>query len=573
MGGTGEVFDFIMDYEEARKYVNDSSKYGIVPGLSNIKRLCTALGNPQEGLSVIHIAGTNGKGSTGAFVEAVLRDAGIKTGRFVSPAVFEYTEQFTVNGENIPKERYAWYINKIRTAVIGITGNGYPHPTPFEIETAAAFMYFNDEKCDAVLIEAGMGGGLDATNVISRSLVSVITPIGIDHANFLGDTEEKIAEEKAGIIKENGIVVTAPQSETVMNVIKNTANMKNADLFVSAAECNYKISLPGEYQRRNAALASEVCRHTGFDITETNIENGLKHAVWHGRFEKICDSPEFIIDGAHNIHGAQALMESIDLFYKNRRIIYITGIFRDKEYEKIAEITADRAEKIYTVTPDNPRGLDNKILAKTIRKYNKNTEAVTLDAALRMCLNERDAVIVAFGTLSFLGTIKKKADDMLKMKKVNNILSNEKFRSLLMQIEEMEKDRIYCRHGISHLMEVARAGYILNLENKLEIPKEIIYGAALLHDVGRLEQYNKGIHHHEAGAAIAAEILPQCGYTHEETELIVGAIKEHRNLPKKIETLGDVIASADKATRMCMLCGAFDTCKWKEEERNLGLTI
>lgn len=561
-----------MDYKEARDYIAEAARYGIVPGLESIERLCRALDNPQEELRIIHITGTNGKGSTGAFIEAILRGAGLKVGRFASPAVFDYLEQFTVNGENMSEKHFADYMHKIKNAVKSITDSGKPHPTPFEMETAAAFMHFRDERCDAAIIECGMGGGADATNVISKSLVSVITPIGMDHMRFLGDTLEEAATEKAGIIKENGIVVTALQEEAVMQVIKRVSAEKHAKLFVCGDE-NYEISLKGAYQRINASLAAEVCRHLDFNITEKNIENGLKNAVWHGRFEQICDMPEFIIDGAHNIHGARALMESIDLYFKNRRIIYIMGVLRDKEYEKMAEITAPRAEKIYTVTPGSPRGLDNKILAEAVRRFNENTQAVTMDTALRLCLEEKDAVIVAFGSLSFMGELTQKADNMICMKKCSRILHNEKFRNLLFQIDEAEKDRIYCRHDISHLMDVARAGYIINLEKNLNIPKEIIYAAALLHDIGRPAQYKEGIYHHEAGAEAAEDILPQCGYNPEETKLIAQAIRTHRSAPKKIETLGDVIAEADKRTRMCMLCKASDTCKWKDDEKNFDLTI
>ncbi|MCC8169541.1 MAG: HD domain-containing protein [Oscillospiraceae bacterium] len=562
-----------MEYREAREYIQKASVYGIVPGLSNIKRLCGYLGNPQEELRVIHIAGTNGKGSTGAFIEAILRAAGIRTGRFSTPAVFDYSEQFQVNGENISPARYAHYIDLIKTASEQITEEGYPHPTPFEMETALAFMYFRDEDCGAAVIEAGMGGGMDATNVISKSIASVITPIGMDHMRFLGDTKEEIALHKAGIIKENGIVITAPQADCVMRVIEREAARNNAKLFISDRDIDYEISLKGEYQRTNAALAAEVCRRVGFNITEREIEYGLKNTVWHGRFEKICEEPELIIDGAHNEHGARALMKSIDRYYRGRKIIYIMGVLCDKEYKKIAELTAHRADKIYTITPPRPRGLKNETLAAAVGEFNKNVEAVTLDAALKLCFKEKDAVIAAFGSLSFLGELVGKVRNILSMRKCNNILNNEKFKKLMKQLEDAERDRIYCKHDITHLMDVARAGYIINLENDLGIPKEIIYGAALIHDIGRVAQYTDGIHHHEAGAKIAEEILPQCGYTEEETKLIAQAVREHRSIPERAETLGDIIAAADKQTRMCMLCGEYDTCKWEEREKNTNLTV
>ncbi len=562
--------EFGMNYAEAREYIKKAAEYGIVPGLDNITKLCEKLKNPQDSLNVIHIAGTNGKGSVGAFVEAVLLDAKIKVGRFASPSVFEYLEQFKINGESMSEEKYAYYIS--RTAEEADKMN--PHPTPFEMETAAAFMYFADEKCDMVLLEAGMGGGMDATNVIKKSLVSVITPISMDHMQFLGDTIEEIAAEKAGIIKENGLVVSARQSDGAADVIIKKCKEKNAHLYFAESETEHAISLCGEYQKENAALAEKVCRTlSSFGVTEENIKNGLKNAVWHGRFEKICDEPVFIIDGAHNIGGAERLRESVEKYYGGKKLVYIMGVFRDKEYEKIAEITAPLADFIYTITPDNPRGLQNTELCKTVSKYNKNTRAVTIDEAVKICLGKTDSVIVAFGSLSFMGELQKKVKSITEMRRCSRILKNEKFRKILRLTKEAEKDRIYCNHGIEHLTDVARAAYIISLENGLNIEKELIYAAALVHDIGRYDQYANGVPHHEAGAKIAAEILAECGFDKNETEKIVSAIERHRESAKSIKTLADVIAAADSMTRMCMLCDASDTCKWKEEEKNTDLIV
>ncbi len=559
-----------MNYTESRAYA--AAAGGISPGLNSIRALCAALGDPQRGLKYIHIAGTNGKGSVGAFIEAVLIDAGLKVGRYSSPAVFDYLEQFRVNGENMSERTYARYITRIREEADKMN----PLPTPFEIETAAAFLYFREENCDIVLLECGMGGGGDATNIIEESLVSVITPISMDHMNFLGDTLGKIAAEKAGIIKENSVVVSALQKNEAMGVIENVCRDKNARLIISLDDgINRNISLAGAYQQDNARLAETVCRNLrGFKITEENIKNGLKNAVWHGRFEKICSNPELIIDGAHNPDAAERLMESIDLCYKNRRIIYIMGVLGDKNYKKIAEITAPRAEKIYTITPDSPRALDNAALADAVKEFNPNVEAVNMRTALRLCLDKTDAVTIAFGSLSFLGDLSRMAADMIRMKKCDNIIKHKKFRELLSKITEAEKDRIYCRHGIEHLMDTARAAYIINLENGLNIPKELIYGAALIHDLGRYAQYAENAEHHEASAALTREILPECGYSAKETEQIARAVMSHRgNDRDKPRTLAEVLTAADNRTRLCMLCGASDTCKWSEYEKNHDLII
>lgn len=557
-----------MNYKEAREYIKKASQYGIVPGLDNISKLCDKLGNPQKELDIIHIAGTNGKGSVGAFAEQILIESGKKVGRYVSPSVFDYLEQFRINAENMSEDRYAYYISRISKIADKMT----PHPTPFEMETAAAFLYFKEEQCDVVLIEVGMGGREDATNVVSKSLVSVITPISIDHMKFLGNTLEEIAYQKSGIIKNNGLVVTAKQEDCVMQVIENECREKNARLIKTDGATEYEISLSGEYQLENAAVAQTVCRHID-GVTENNIKDGLKNTVWHGRFEKICDKPEFIIDGAHNIDGAKRLKESIAKYYGNRKIVYITGVFADKAYKQIAEITASLAQKIYTITPNNPRALTAEKYAGTISEYNKNVEAVSLDTALRLCLNMTDCVIVAFGSLSFLGELKRKTDDIISMRKCNNILKNKKFRDILSKINLAEKDRIYCNHGIDHLLDVARSAYILNLENGLDIPKEVIYGAALIHDIGRYKQYSENINHHTAGAEIAREILPECGYTDDEVNEIANAVESHRVASDRAETLSDIIAIADKRTRLCMMCSATDTCKWNENEKNMDIVL
>jgi dihydrofolate synthase/folylpolyglutamate synthase len=558
-----------LNYKEAREYI--TAKHGIVPGLTNIRRLCAALGDPQDNLKIVHIAGTNGKGSTGAFIEAILRDADLNVGRFSTPAVFDYLEQFRINGENMPEKNYARYIDKIKSAVT-INWDSNSSPTPFEMELAAAFMYFAESQCDIVLLEVGMGGSMDATNVISKSLASVITPIAMDHMQFLGNSIEEIAAQKAGIIKENGVVITAPQEASVMRVIENAAAENHAELFISR-ENTYELSLKGAYQAENAALAAEVCRHLNLNITEENIKNGLKSAVWHGRFEQIHTEPKIIIDGAHNIHGAHALAESIKLYFPHRKITYIMGVFADKEYEEIARITAPLADKIHTITPDNPRGLNNKILADVVRKSNENVEAVTISTAVKRCLKEVNSVVIAFGSLSFLGTLKKKITDFDNLKRCSRILNDSEFQQILSGIETAEADRIYCKHGIAHLMEVARAGYIINLENKLDIPKDIIFAAALMHDIGRLAQYNEGVSHHEASAETAAKILPRCGYTPDEVRLILEAVKAHKQAPEAIKNLSDIIAEADKRTRLCMLCNAQDTCKWNDDEKNFELIM
>lgn len=411
-----------MNYDEAMKYLAKTGKTGIVPGLQVMKELCTKLNHPETGYNIIHIAGTNGKGSTGAFIDAVLRDAGYTVCRYSSPSVMEYEEIIQYCGENITKRELAYYISKVKEAADALFDEGKNTPTRFEAETAAAFLYCRDKKCDYAVFETGMGGREDAVNVIPESRVSVLTPISLDHTAFLGNTLEEIAREKAGIIKEGGCVVTAKQSPEVMSVIEEVCREKHARL-IAAAPCenirgnvfdyddmrDVSISLKGAFQPLNAAAAIEVCGE--LKTAEEHIRTGLKNAVWRGRFETICKSPLFIIDGAHNEAAARLLAETISREFSGHRINLIIGVLGDKDYEKIAEHTAHLAHRIFAVTPDNPRALSNTVLAEAIKKYNKNTYAVDLETAVGECMRDTDAVTVAFGSLSYLKDVKRAVDD------------------------------------------------------------------------------------------------------------------------------------------------------------------
>ena len=222
-----------MNFSESVQYLADAEKYGISPGLDNISRLCKELSDPQDKLKIIHIAGTNGKGSVGAFLDSILNEAGYKTGRYVSPAVMNYLEKMQINRNNISENEFSKYISMVKDAVDNIIKKGYPHPSVFEIETAAAFCYFADMNCNFVLLEVGMGGRSDATNIIKSSILSVITSISLEHTAFLGSTVEQIAYEKSGIIKENGHVVTITQNPKVTELLLKICKEKSADLTIS----------------------------------------------------------------------------------------------------------------------------------------------------------------------------------------------------------------------------------------------------------------------------------------------------------------------------------------------------
>jgi len=417
-----------MNYQEAMEFIDRTASYGSVLGLSSIRQLLKCLGNPQERLKFIHIAGTNGKGSVLAYVSTVLTKAGFRTGRYLSPVIFEYREKIQIDGEYITEEEVAKGMTAIKEAVDQMLGMGFAHPTVFEIETALGFLYFVKKSCDLVVLETGLGGQEDATNVITTSICSVITSVSLDHVPILGETIEEIAACKAGIIKPFVPVVLAYQAEPVMEVVRKRCMEKNSVLRVTHPETvrlcrdregiqrfsykNYKnldISLAGRFQIENACIAIEVIeelRRQEYQITQEALKEGLLKTNWPGRFQKIHDKPLIYVDGAHNPEGAKRLYEAIELYFTNQKIIYIIGVLKDKDYKKVIDVTINRGECAYTITPENERGLPGEKLAEYIRKVNKDAQAFpSLWEAFRQALRKagEDGVIIAFGSLSFLG--------------------------------------------------------------------------------------------------------------------------------------------------------------------------
>lgn len=451
-----------MTFENARKYIANVSKTGSVLGLESIQNLMNELENVQGKLAIIHIAGTNGKGSTGAFLESALIMAGKRVGRYTSPAVFEELEVWRINKRNITKEEYASYVEKVKAACDRMVAKGMAHPTVFEVETALAFLYFYEKQCDYVLLEVGMGGATDATNLIKKPVCSVITSISMDHMQFLGSTLEEIAVIKAGIIKERCPVVTIRQKEEVLQVIREVAEAKGAKLFIAdASECErietlstdiaegkrieptntdvnecchisqmiyglesdnlsvgisyncpelgrITLSMTGDYQLENSYLAVTVLKEV-LGIPEEFIKKGLREAGWPGRFETISEEPRFIIDGAHNEDAAEKLSRTLQKYFTNREITYIIGVLADKEYEKMLKIMLPLAQRVFTITPPNARALDSKSLAREAEKYHNHVTACD-DIALAVnkameCTGE-DGIILAFGSLSYLKEVK-----------------------------------------------------------------------------------------------------------------------------------------------------------------------
>lgn len=420
-----------MTYDEAVEFADSTKKYGSILGLESIRNLMQELGNVQEQLHIIHVAGTNGKGSVCAFLSAALTEAGYRVGRYNSPAVFERREVFRIGETMISKEEYAAVFERVQTACEALKKRGCPHPTVFEVETAAAFLWFYEKKCDLVLLETGMGGETDATNLITHPVCSVLTSIGMDHMQYLGNTIEEIAKVKAGIIKKGCPVVALKQGDSVCEVIKNKAEecgsrcvlvevpqyMQEAPIWgTTLQDVHYgpvHTALGGIWQRENLSLALAVLKlleESGYPITKEAVQSGIAKTIWHGRYEVLQTEPLFIIDGAHNPIAAKRLKETIEKDFTNREIIYIIGVLADKEHEKMLRLLLPGAKAVFTVTPDSPRALDGEILAKEARKYADNIWHVPdIGKAVKMAKEtaKESDVILAVGSLSYLKEVKK----------------------------------------------------------------------------------------------------------------------------------------------------------------------
>ncbi|MFV0528338.1 MAG: bifunctional folylpolyglutamate synthase/dihydrofolate synthase [Lachnospiraceae bacterium] len=421
-----------MKYQETMEYIQKTKEIGYILGLDSMRALLSRLGNPQDALTVIHAAGTNGKGSVLAYLSTALRKGGYKTGKFTSPGVFSYLESFEINGEAIAKEAYAALITTVKATVDAMCADGLRHPTTFEIETAAAFLCFYTQKCDIVLLETGMGGLTDATNIVQNTRVEILTSIGMDHMEYLGDTLEDITRMKAGIIKPHSLVVSAVQSPEAAQVIADTCRKQEARLYIADAAqvrilqesaagqtfvykgATYTLQMAGTFQIENAVLAIEtllLLKADGLHLTLEQIQEGLLQTKWLGRFMLMQTQPDIILDGAHNPPAALHLKESLLRYYKGRDFVFVMSMLKDKNYDEVAEIMAPLARQVITVTPPNPgRALEAGQLAEAVRPFNPHVQAGdSVEEAVELACSGADTqdVIVVFGTLSFLNTVKK----------------------------------------------------------------------------------------------------------------------------------------------------------------------
>ena len=417
-----------MTSAEAIKYIHSINWTFTKPGLERIGELCERLGNPQNELRFIHVAGTNGKGSFCSMLDSVLRSAGYKTGLFTSPYITEFNERIRFCGENIDGDELAAITEYVKPFADAMTDK----PTEFELITAIGLEYFKRKGCDVVVLEAGMGGRLDSTNIIPTSLLSVITGISLEHTAYLGDTVEKIAAEKAGIIKKKGTVLFGGEDGACARVIaarademnadfavidKSTLKVVRSDLFGSVFDYrgreNLEISLSGLYQPQNAAnviAAVDILNTKGFSISEDALRRGLLAARWQARFEVISREPLIIFDGAHNPEGIEKAVESVKYYFGEQKVLILTGVMKDKDYGYIAQRLSEITGTAFTITPDNPRALDAREYAAVLRKtgvtataYASVSDAVSAGKALA---SEKNIPLICLGSLYMYGEIK-----------------------------------------------------------------------------------------------------------------------------------------------------------------------
>lgn len=379
-----------MTYSEARAYIDKTARFGIQPGLERITKMMAYLGNPQDRLRFVHVAGTNGKGSTSTMIASILACEGYRTGLFTSPYVIDFRERFMINGEMISEDEFAAIMTRIST-VNDILEKSGCLLTQFELITAVALLWFAQRECSVVVLECGLGGRLDSTNIIKDPLCSVITKISLDHTDILGDTIEAIAREKAGIIKPGCPTVLAPhQTEEALGVMASVCAERNSPLTIcttDAVEVNsmsptvshihygglrLMFKLAGPHQIENAVTAvnaARVINGRGLPIREESIANGIAVAKIPARFEVLSPEPIVIVDGAHNPDGIDALCRSIDSLLGGRSIVGIIGMLADKDYENALRQIVPRFDTIFTVMPDNPRALNARELAACAVKY------------------------------------------------------------------------------------------------------------------------------------------------------------------------------------------------------------
>lgn len=420
-----------MTYNEALEYIHGARKFGSKLGLHNMEILLELMGNPHKQLRFVHVAGTNGKGSTSAFIASILMEAGYRTGLYTSPYIQRFTERMQIGAQEIDGDELADITAFVKSCVDRMKTMGENHPTEFEIVTAVAFEYYLLHSCDIVVLETGLGGRFDPTNIIDTPELAVITAIGYDHTEILGDTLPKIAFEKAGIIKHNGDVVIYSQSRETERVFEEACDRKGARLhrtdfsgielhefgpegqvFSFEGYDRLKIGLMGRHQLYNASVAvkaAEVLSSKDFRLSEDIVRKGLAKARWPGRLEILSREPVFIIDGAHNPDGAAVLRKFIDEYFPGKPVTFIMGVLESKDYLSMMDAVLPGCRRLFTVTPENPKALSAEELAKYAVCYCNDIHiSDTIEIAVRTSIETAasDEVICAFGSLYYIGAIR-----------------------------------------------------------------------------------------------------------------------------------------------------------------------
>lgn len=391
------------NYQEVIDKIENSRRFGNLPGVEVTKRMLATLGNPQEGLAFIHVAGTNGKGSTCAFLTNILTKAGLKCGCFTSPHLIHFEERITVDQKMIPKDAVTRLGNELLSIDFGVT------PTMFDYCLVMAVLYFKECGCDVAAMETGLGGRLDSTNALGNPMVAVITRIGYDHMAILGNTLTKIASEKAGILKENVPAIFAPQEEEALAVLR-----KHPGTLVSSEDMEkvafMKPGLMGAYQLENGAAAmlaaQKFLSQIGFDEERADaaIEAGIHTAIWKGRMEVLSEEPYLMVDGAHNSNGIHALKTSLMKLYPDEKFHFVMGVMADKDYEKMIEELLPLAIDFVTVTPESSRALQAESLAEKIRSQEIPARSIASVADV-LTLPRVGEKTIALGSLYFIGEL------------------------------------------------------------------------------------------------------------------------------------------------------------------------
>jgi len=426
-----------MNYQEALAYLDELAAFGVKPGLERITRLLELLDLPQNKYHIVHVTGTNGKGSVSAMLAGILQASSVRTGLFISPHLASYTERVQIDGQPISEQEFADSLASIQVYVEQMIKEGMEPPTQFEILTAMAFFCFAIHQVEYAVVEVGMGGLLDSTNVVTP-VVSVITNVSEDHAQWCGGTLEGVARHKAGIIKEGVPVVTSAKGIS-LEIIREAAGEKASDIFVEGEDFHaervffdhscqriefgsellgishesYELQMPGCYQVENSAVArmtAALLRNLDERITVETIARGLKMAKWPGRFEQFCvNGRKILLDGAHNPAGAAALRESLDCYFPEEPRVYLLGILRDKAIDGMLKLLLRPEDAVIVTKPESGRAAEPAYIADRVREYTQNAEIVeSCGKALARAaeIADRDRLLIVTGSLYLIGSIR-----------------------------------------------------------------------------------------------------------------------------------------------------------------------